>query len=454
MNFRNLVMRNYLQIRYQMSDKVNKLIALEKLDSKAMQLIQKERLNGLLQHANNHVPYYRSEFRKSGVSGRDKKLHFERFSNIPLLDKSIIHTCFDELKSDDLPDRKWHFNTSGGSTGEPAHFIQDEDFANYCRSVKTLFDQWTGYYVGYPQVRLWGAEKDILHGGETVHARFGKWFRNECWLNAFKMSPEQMQQYVLQLNLFRPKQILAYVESIYELACYIEKKGLKVFTPQAIIVSAGTLFPDMRQTIERVFKTPVFNRYGSREVGDIACECKSHNGLHVSFYTHYVEILRPDATQAMPGETGEVVITSLTNYAMPLIRYRIGDLASWAIEPCDCGCTWPLLKEVAGRVTDLFTMRDGSKIYSGYFRRILYYRDWIKKYQFIQENLDYIRVLIVPKYDGISKESHDNEIEEIRQGISHVMGEGCKVEFEFVDEIPVTVSGKYRYMISKVLDKP
>ena len=90
------------------------------------------------------------------------------------------------------------------------------------------------------------------------------------------------------------------------------------------MVTAGTLFEPIRQTIESVFQAPVFNRYGSREVGDIACECEAHSGLHVALPTQFVEILRPDGTAAGPGEIGEIVVTSLTNFAMPLIRYRIG----------------------------------------------------------------------------------------------------------------------------------
>jgi phenylacetate-CoA ligase len=298
---------------------------------------------------------------------------------------------------------------------------------------------------------LWGSERDLFVGKETPKIRLGRWLRNEIWLNTFNVSAEQMFAYVNQINAFKPVQILAYAESIYELSRFIERKGLRVHCPRSIMTSAGTLDQSMRGKIEQVFKTPVFNRYGSREVGDIACECSHHKGLHISPFTHYVEILRQDGTRSQPGEIGEIVITILTNYAMPLIRYRIGDMGAWADEACTCGRSWPILREVTGRVTDNFITRDGTITYGAFFRHLLFYKDWIKKYQIIQEAYDHIRILIVPnEIIDKSQEFYSDEIREITEKIRHVMGPGCRVEFETVTDIAPTNSGKYRYTISRV----
>jgi phenylacetate-CoA ligase len=163
-----------------------------------------------------------------------------------------------------------------------------------------------------------------------------------------------------------------------------------------------------------------------------------------------LEILKEDGTAAAPGEVGEIVITLLTNYSMPLIRYRIGDMGAWAKEPCSCGRGWPLIAEVAGRVTDNFRSRSGSVIYGAYFRHLLFYRNWIRKYQIIQEDYDLIRILIVPsdqKEDP--KEYYAAELVEIADKIRILIAD-CRVECDFVDAIDSAQSGKFRYTISKV----
>lgn len=374
--------------------------------------LREKLLNQLINHAYSQVPYYRRIIDELG--GHEFLASTKptvALNKLPLLTKGIIRENWENLKSRDLGRRKWCYNSSGGSTGEPVKLIQDQELFLYEQAVKMLFDSWTGYFVGMPKVVLWGSERDLLVGRETVKTRVARYLRNECWLNTFRMTESDMLDYVQAINEARPAQILAYAESIYELSRFIEQKGLDVYSPQAIMTSAGTLFPNMREVIERIFQAPVFNRYGSREVGDIACECEAHGGLHVSPLTHYVEILREDGTLAAPGEVGEVVVTSLVNYAMPLIRYRIGDMAVWAEEKCSCKRAWPLLRDVVGRTMDVFTRRDGTKVVPEYFIHIIgvvLKPSWLQKFQVIQEDYEHVRLLVVPTID---KERAKKEIE-------------------------------------------
>ena len=401
-------------------------------------------------HACRHVPYYRKVLSDAGITNGNGIVRLDHFCQIPLLDKDTIRLRFGNLKSDVLDASHLHENTSGGSTGEPARFLQDKIYSEMSNAAKTLDDIWSGYSQGERKVILWGSERDMLVGRETLKTRLGRLLRNEIWLNSYRMSNETLRAYVEKINSFKPVQILAYVESIYELSKFIERENLSIYSPHAIMTSAGTLLPHMRQKIEKVFNTSVFNRYGSREVGDIACECNLHKGLHVSAPTHYLEILREDGTAADAGEIGEIVITLLTNYSMPLIRYRIGDMGMWAKEPCSCGRGWPVLAEVTGRVTDNFRSKDGTIIYGGYVRQLLYYRDWIRKYQIIQEDYNLISILIVASEQKQDlREYYARELGEIAEKIKIVMGD-CRVEYVFVNDIAPAQSGKFRYTISKV----
>lgn len=432
----------------------NELRSLRKtqfLSDVEVQTLQMQRLERLLHHAYHNVPYYREVFETVGLFTKNS-INIDKFSEIPFLTKEILRSRFDELQSKDLNKRKWYFNTSGGSTGEPARFVQDAEYKAWVRAGKLLFDEWTGYRVGMPKVVLWGSERDLFVGHETLAVKLKRWLKNEIWLNSFRMTESQMRDYVQAINNHKPVQILAYVESIYELARFIEREGLKVHSPKAIMTSAGTLYPYMREVIERVFQAPVFNRYGSREVGDIACECQAHKGLHVSPLTHYVEIIHDDGTSAAPGEVGEVVVTSLVNYAMPLIRYRIGDMAVWAEEKCSCGCVWPILRKVVGRVTDTFVTASGTRVHGEYFTHLLYFKDWVRKFQFIQEDYNSIRLIVVPT---ITYEEARRRIEMERPNLESkirlVMGPDCQLRIEIVDDISPSPSGKYRYTISKVV---
>src|SRR5262249_55637025 len=137
------------------------------------------------------------------------------------------------------------------------------------------------------------------------------------------------------------------------------------YRPRAMITSAEVLTPDERDLLEEVFCCPVFNRYGCREVGVIASECPAHRGMHVMAEGLYLEIER-DGRPAAPGGPGCLLLTDPLNLAMPLIRYRVGDVGSWDEGPCPCGRGLPRLKEVAGRVTDFLVGGDG-RLVSGAF---------------------------------------------------------------------------------------
>ena len=424
----------------------------EFLPPEDIQLLQRERLADLLRHAYRSTAYYQELLGGCGVVAPSGTVELAGFSDVPQLDKSLLRAHYEEMKSSDLEQRHWFENWSGGSTGEPARFIQDGVFDSWVTATKIQFDEWSGYRIGDRKAILWGSARDIDHQRHPFRTRAARWLSNEKWLRAFGgLSDDDMLAHAGVIEQFRPIQLLAYAESAFDLARCIERTGTVVTPPGSVMTSAGTLHPQMRKTIERALGAPVFNRYGAREVGDVACECDRHQGLHVSAPWQYVEILRPDGAPAGPGEDGELVITNLANYAMPLIRYRIGDLGSWAGKPCSCGRSWPLLARVSGRVVDMFLTSDGRRIPGGYFVFLMLdTHSWVQRYQVVQESLGRVEVYLQVRDE--QRALANAQAEGIRLEIIKVMGSDCSVGIHLVDEIRPSDSGKFLHTISKVGD--
>jgi len=203
----------------------------------------------------------------------------------------------------------------------------------------------------------------------------------------------------------------------------------------------------MRQKIESVFQTRVFNRYGSREVGDMACECDTHEHLHIAPSGHFIEIVDDNGAQLTDGVEGNIAVTCLMNYAMPLVRYSIGDRGVMSTaRQCSCGRKGPMLKAVLGRNVDAFKTADGTLIDGEYFTHLLYFRNWVRQFQVVQRGYSEVEYKIVGSAGG----AHPAEVEEIIAKTKLVLGPSCQVRLDFVPDILPSPSGKYRYTISEV----
>jgi phenylacetate-CoA ligase len=404
-----------------------------------------ERLREMLRHARTSVPHYRG--RLAEVEDAIESDPVEALRHLPVLTKAGIRGNFEELKSLDVGQRRTRDQTSGGSTGEPVHLVQDAEFQDRVIAAKLLYSTWTGFEPGEPEVTIWGSEQEILEGRLALRARLADRVLRRSVVNAFRMSAESMRACLENLNRDPPRLIVAYVQSLDDLAAFAEREGIEVTRQRAIISTAGTLQPHMRERIERVFGCRPLDRYGSREVGDIAGECSHHRGLHVLPWTAFVEVLDDDDSPAEPGDPGRIVVTSLANFAMPLLRYDIGDRASLVGEdapPCPCGRGGQRIARLLGRTVDTFKAPDGSMINGEYFTHMLYFKDFVERFQVIQHAPSRITYRLVT-----SGRAPQEDLDEIIDGTRAVLGEACEVEFDFVDEIAPSPSGKYRYTISE-----
>jgi phenylacetate-CoA ligase len=433
------------------SKKFNQIKRIERYTDKELAEYTNKNLTELILYAYQNAPFYRDTLRSSGVVQCNGTVKLENFSNIPLLSKEDIRNSFELLTSRELNARSWKYKTTGGSTGQPLTVIHDLERVGWVNAIKDLRNEWSRMRFGDARVRIWGSERDLFYGKESLRVRANRWVNNTVWLNAFSLTPDKMRGFVRVINRKKPKQIKGYTTCLYEFALFIERNGIDIVSPDSIICSAGTVTDTVRKKIEHVFRSKVFNSYGSREIQAMAFECAEHIGLHVMAPIVYLEIVDQDGNPSKPGEIGEVVLTPFFNYAMPLLRYRIGDMATWAdSSTCTCGCHWPLIEKVEGRVTECFYKSDGSVIPPEFFIHlvgVVQNDGWIEKFQVIQEKMDRITIKLVKASEGGG--NIENDLEELRQKIKVVMSNQCRVDYQFVNDIPNTPSGKYLYTISK-----
>ncbi|NEO11005.1 MULTISPECIES: hypothetical protein [unclassified Moorena] len=371
----------------------------------------------IINHCQKTVPYYTQIMAKIGHYKLIEKNPEVYIQKLPVLTKDLIRQNFEQIKSTDLKQRQWYLNQSGGSTGEPIRLIQDREYFNRSMAIKSLYSYLvSGRKTGEPEAILWGSERDLF-SNKGIKAKLSSFLRNTTYMNAFLMTPEKMAGFIHKLNSKPPKIIIAYAQAIYELAQFAEQEQIAIVPQKAIITSATTLYPWMREKIESVFKCQVFNRYGSREVGDIACELPDKEGLWAAPWGSYIEIVDDHNNPLPTGVEGNILVTNLTNYAMPLIRYKIGDCGSLLVnEP-----SRQILKQISGRSADMFKRKDGTLVYGAYFTHLLYFKDWIYKFQVTQKSYFKIVIKIIkanPSYDP-----KQQELDEIVNKCKVLMGE-------------------------------
>jgi phenylacetate-CoA ligase len=389
-------------------------------------------LDNILKHAVKNTEYY-------------KNFDYTNLDSFPILTKSNIKMCFEDLKSKDLSRRNWWVNTTGGSTGEPVKFIQDREYLLAGRYTTYMQKTKIGYKFGDPFIKIWGDEKEIVKCSYGFKTNFINKIKNITFLNSFNMTQKNMFNFVKEINSKQPRLIVSYVQPMYELSKFIKKNNLKIGSVGAIITSAGTLYPFMRELIEEVFNTQVYNRYGSREVGSISCEKPNVDGLVISNDV-YIEIVDNNGGKCKDGVEGDVLVTSLTNYSMPFIRYKIGDRGVLDSTKYN----FPVLKKVSGRGMEMFRTFNGGIVPAEYFIHIIGVvinkkNSWIKKFQVIQKNFNLIEVRIVRDSLELKEDLRDIEI-----GIQRVMGSDCRVLFNFPEDINSLKSGKFLYTICEL----
>jgi phenylacetate-CoA ligase len=381
----------------------------------------------IIRFAFDHTPFYREKY--AALSDLNPV-------TLPILHKNEVIRFRDDMVARELDKSALKIGNTSGSTGVPVSFYYDNHKSQLMRAGMIRSYMGSGWRPGQKILNFWGARQDI--GASGVTQRIRDFIAAEQTIPSYQHSEAQLRQWAMAICSYRPVLLQGYASILAALACFIDDNRIQL--PDTLIgvySTAEVLYGWQRELMERVFRCKVYNQYGSREIPNIACECR-HGNMHVFTDMVYLE------SNPIEGEE-RIVLTSLTNRAMPFIRYENGDSGHLLEGDCACGSPFPLMEMGLCRSNDLIRIRNGKRVHPSYLNRLLDGLKDIRQYCFIQETQDKIILQLV------TPNRFDSEIEKAMQArIRKEVAEEMVLEICYLAEIERTNSGKHRFVICKL----
>ena len=405
--------------------------------------LQESRLKALINHAYHNVPYYHKIFKERNIRPEDVST-IKDLKKLPILTKRDIRNFFNQLIAVNAEDYKYGTGKTSGTTEKPLPFLLDQQK----REIE---------YASQWRQRLWA---NANFGSKIAIFRAGLGWRKfeqnkPCWkfnalskeleFNILGMDKNVLETYCEELRKFQPDLVEGYPSAIQLLARYILECNVTGILPRAIKTSSETLSASQRSIIEDAFGCKVYDWYAQSEYVVSAGQCSEGN-YHI-VETGIMEFIR-DGEQVEEVEVGEIVGTSLYNYSMPFIRYRIGDIGKYSRQKCDCGRGLPIAQSIEGRVSDTL-ITPGGKLLSATTLEV-YCKYRISPHT---PNVDYVHIIQKSErqllIEMVKKEHYTNEeTQTILRELRVLLGSEMKIEFE--DLISIPTGRKYRFAESEL----
>ncbi len=404
-----------------------------------LEKLQLQKLKALLRHAYENVPYYHKILRESDFRPADFN-SLKDMQRIPVLKRSSLKLKSQELLARNLCKKQIIASATSGTTAAPVRFFIGKNEVPWQIAAELRGYNWGGYVPGDKYVHI----RRVLPGGplDTPLERVRRVFMRFKLISTLNLSEKTLVSFASTVKKFRPDYILGASGETHLLATYVLNNGIDDIRPKSVFTYGQMLLPHYRNTIEKAFDCKVYDRYGSTEIHQISSQCGCHEGHHVADENVLLEVEK-DGDMASPGEEGKVLITNLNGYAMPFIRYEIGDVGRFLPDKCSCGRGLSLFSPV-GREYEWFVHSDGS-FTSFNDVRTVFEELPIEDFQIVQQTHDEIVIKIVPK-EGYKKVHTDFILKHINYRISSI----ADVRVELVDSVPIVAFGKVRHFFSKL----
>ena len=409
-----------------------------------LEAYQGQALSRLLDHAYENVPYYRRIFEERHLVPGDIATPAD-LALLPFLTKEIVQANLADLKARNYPETAFEYVRTSGSTGTPMGFYYEKG-ASRAREWAFMKTQWdrVGYRFTDRCVVLRGHVVDAASSGiYWKRALFGRWLI----MSSHQMTEEALPAYIGWIRKFRPRFIHVYPSTAVILARYMREHGIEPFpTIKAVLCGSENLYPWQRSLLTETFGCRVFSWYGNSEQTVLAGECEESTHYHIFPEYSVVELIGRDGLPVEgPGAMGEVVATNLTNFVCPLIRYRTMDVAVASKKQCSCGRQYPLLEKVEGRLQEFIVTRSGNLISVTPINYESEAFENIRQFQMYQEEMGELIMKIVRKPTYTEEDTR-----QLTRELQWQLGDEVNVHVRFVNEIPRTEGGKFRYLIQKL----
>ncbi len=418
----------------------------ERLPEKQQRRTQQARLRKLLEHAYATVPHYRKQFDDADFD--PSKARTDRPLPLPVLHRNDLRKAGSSLLSTAYRVSDLRKAASSGTTSTPVQFYRDIEGLRNKTALNLHLNEWADYYAGDSVMMLWGTHRDLTMRPSWLWRLYEETTMHRISAPSGVIDDEILERFRQRYEKHRPKVLYAYWTVLAAFAAYLQKHGMK-HRPKVLIATAEVLGGPGRKLIESVFGLPVYDHYGSRDVGMIGAECRKHEGIHFHPWGSYVEF---DPIGYTPdGPIYRLLVTDLLNYGQPFIRYDTGDCVTLADQLCSCGHWFPLVKQVLGRVADGILLPDGSMVpgimLGGQMEQMGQTFRAIAQVQFVQKSVGHLHLRYAVKENT---KFQQRELESIRGAIDLLLGCHMRWTLEQVVEIPREVSGKIRLCVSEM----
>jgi len=390
-------------------------------------------LRVLVNYCRREVPYYDTLLKglPSNFPGS-----LEEYRQVPPLNKKNIRLSGDALLSQQYPQQNLIKYSTGGSTGEPISVFITKADQGIGEASNELFMRKVGGRAGNRIGTLYGGDLDISVT-PSLERRIKNWFWNYSEHGCFRLDEQYLLEFHAVMRRFQPDVLLGYSSAIYLLALTLNAKGIRPDYPRFSVLTAAEKLEDKQRTlIEKVFQVPVVERYGSRDAGLLAYQ---HPGDRRFWIDRWAYLLEPEEKPDDKGQAS-LLITRLQVKGMPLLRYRIEDLATF---PSDWSprhsAKW--LEEINGRILDIIHLPEGRMVHGSEFPHL--FKDFdILLYQVVQDADGKVLISIVPT-PAFDKRQQDRCEQIIQSNLA-----GIPVTFCYKKEITRSAQQKLRPVIS------